>query len=144
MAELPPPLRALRKADADHLRLLSIFHYVLAGLSLVGIGFLVLHYSFMHSFFADPEMWKGQKSGPPPPKLLAMFKWFYVFFGLLLAATGAANLLSGLLIQRRKYRTFSLLVAGINCLQFPFGTVLGVFTFVVLLRDSVREAYESF
>jgi len=38
---------------------------------------------------------------------------------------------------------FSLIIAGINCVQFPFGTVLGVFTFVVLLRDSVRELYEA-
>jgi len=48
-----------------------------------------------------------------------------------------ANLLSGLLAftGEKGPGFFSLVVAGLNCLQFPFGTVLGVFTFVVLLRE---------
>lgn len=136
-------MRDQRKADADHLRLLAIFHFVVAGLSLVGIGFLALHYTFIRVFFANPEMWKNQKGALPPPEVFGIFKWFYVFFGLILVMAAIGNLLSGLFIQRRKYRTFSLFVAGMDCLQVPFGTVLGVFTFIVLLRDSVREAYES-
>ena len=38
---------------------------------------------------------------------------------------------------------FSLVVAGLNCMGFPFATVLGVFTFLVLLRESVVELYEA-
>jgi hypothetical protein len=34
-------------------------------------------------------------------------------------------------------------VAGINCLHIPLGTVLGIFTIVVLCRESVRELYEA-
>lgn len=34
---------------------------------------------------------------------------------------------------------FCLIMAGIACLFMPFGTVLGVFTIVVLTRESVRE-----
>jgi hypothetical protein len=45
--------------------------------------------------------------------------------------------------MKRRGRIFSLIVAGLNCLCFPFGTVLGVFTFVILLRDSVVEVYEA-
>lgn len=30
-------------------------------------------------------------------------------------------------------------VVGLNCLQVPFGTVLGSFTLIVLLRGIVRE-----
>ena len=43
MTELPPLLRDQRKIDTDHLRLLAVFHFVIAGLAIVGIGFLVLH-----------------------------------------------------------------------------------------------------
>jgi hypothetical protein len=35
-----------------------------------------------------------------------------------------------------------MIMAGVNCAWFPFGTVLGVFTFIVLLRTSVRAMYE--
>ena len=144
MAELPPLMRDQRKADADHLRLLAIFHFVVAGLAILGLGFLFLHYAVMHTLIASPEMWKDQKgAGPPPEQFFAIFKWFYLFFATVLVTGGLGNLISGLFIRKKKNRIFSLVVAGINCVQFPFGTVLGVFTFVVLLRDSVREIYET-
>jgi len=144
MNELPPLMRDQRKTDLDHLRMLSIFHFVIAGLAIVGLGFLGLHYAFMHTFMTNPEMWKNQKGGgPPPEQFFAIFKWFYIVFGALLVAGGVANLLSGLFLRKRTNRVFSLIVAGVDCLQFPFGTALGVFTFIVLLRDSVREIYAT-
>lgn len=145
MTQLPPLLYDQRKTDAEHLRLLAIFHFVVAGLAFAGVGFLFLHYLVMHTFLADPEIWKNapNSNGPPPEILFDVFKWFYVIIGVLFAAGAIANLLSGLWIRKRKNRVFSLIIAGINCIQFPFGTALGVFTLVVLLRDSVRESYEA-
>jgi hypothetical protein len=32
-------------------------------------------------------------------------------------------------------------MAGINCIFIPIGTVLGVFTIIVLTRDSVKELF---
>jgi len=98
----------------------------------------------MQAILNNPEMWKNQKGGvQPPEQFFALFKWFYLVFGILLVTAGIGNLLSSLFLRKKKNRTFSLIVAGINCVQFPFGTGLGVFTFVVLLRDSVRELYEA-
>jgi hypothetical protein len=37
--------------------------------------------------------------------------------------------------------TFCLVMAGVACMFMPFGTVLGVFTIIVLLRDSVKELF---
>ncbi len=141
MNDLPPLMRDQRRIDAEHLRLLAIFHWVMAGLALVGLGFLALHWLFMHSMFDNPAMWKGQPGGPPPKEFFAVFKWIYVFFGSCIVLTAAANGLSARLIQQRRGRVVSLVVAAINCMGLPFGTVLGVFTFMVLLRDSVAELY---
>jgi hypothetical protein len=144
MSELPPLMRDQRKVDIDHLRLLAIFHFVVASLAVVGLGFLALHFAFMHAFIGNPDIWKNQKGAVPPlPEFFAIFKWFYGFFAAVLVSGGMGNLLSGLFIRGRKNRVFSLVVAGLDFLQFPFGTVLGVFTFLVLLRDSVRELYEN-
>ena len=143
MNELPPLMRDQRKADAEHLKLLAIFHFVLAGLTLIGLGFLFLHWFFMHSIFENPEMFKHAKDGPPPAQFFAVFKWFYIFFGTCIVTGGILNLLSGWAILRRRARIFSLIVAGIDCAVIPLGTALGVFTFIVLLRDSVREVYEA-
>ena len=136
-------MRDRRKVDADHLKLLAMFHFVMAALALVGLGFLFLHWLAIHTMFENPEMWKGQQGGPPPKEALTAFKWFYVFFGSCIILAALANAASGWLIHRRRARVFSLVVAGLNCMGFPFVTVLGVLTFVVLLRDSVAELYEA-
>jgi hypothetical protein len=52
-----------------------------------------------------------------------------------------ATAVSGYFIQTRQRRIFSIVVAAINCVLFPFGTVLGVFTMVVLVRPSVVALY---
>jgi len=143
MSELPPIPRDQRKIDADHLKLLSIFHFVGAGLGLLGILFVLAHYAMFHAFFANPKMWEGQKQGPPPAEFFAIFKWLYLIFGVWFLSSLILNLISGLCIRARKGRTFSLVVAGINCVHIPLGTVLGVFTIIVLIRDSVREVYEA-
>jgi hypothetical protein len=144
MPELLPLARDQRQADADHLRILAIFHFVVAGLSLVGLGFLGLHYTMIHFLFAQPGMWKNQTAaGPPPAQIFAVFKWFYLVFGAIWVIGGLGNLYSGICLQKRTHRTFSLVMSAVNCVHFPFGTVLGVFTFVVLLRDSEREAYRA-
>lgn len=136
-------MRDQRKVDSDHLKLLAVFHFVMAGLAVIGLGFLLLHWFFMSAMFDNPEMWKGAKGGPPPKQFLALFKWFYAIMGVFIVGGGLATLISGVCILRRRARIFSLIVAGISCLGFPFGTALGVFTLVVLLRDSVVEEYAS-
>jgi hypothetical protein len=71
----------------------------------------------------------------------------YLFIGLgscavLLGWTvGALTIFAGRCIATHRRRVFSLVMAGINCASFPLGTLLGVFTFVVLLRPSVKELY---
>lgn len=62
-------------------------------------------------------------------------------FVKLAAALALLTILSGVFIRRQKYRTFSLVIAGLSCLMVPFGTVLGVFTLVILSRESVRQLY---
>jgi hypothetical protein len=49
--------------------------------------------------------------------------------------------LSGRSIQKRRRYTFCLIMAGVECLFMPVGTVLGVFTIIVLLRDSVKRQF---
>lgn len=76
-----------------------------------------------------------------PEEIISIFKVFYMIIGGLLVILCVCNVLSGLYIRKRKNRIFSFIVAGINCMQFPLGTTLGVFTFIVLTRDSVRMKY---
>jgi hypothetical protein len=111
-------------------------------LALLGMLLLAGHYAIFHSLLSNPKIWENQKQAPPPLELFAMLKWIYLLGAIWLVSSGILNVLSGLFIRARKHRTFSLVVSGINCIHIPLGTILGVFTMIVLLRDSVRELYE--
>jgi len=141
MYQPTPPVRDQRQVDADHLNLLAIFHFVVAALAFVGLAFLLVQYLIMNTVFTNPSVWQSQKGGPPPAEIFAMFKWIYFAIALFFLGFSFLNIISGLCIRARKHRTFSLVVAGANCLQVPLGTILGIFTIIVLTRDSVSQVY---
>lgn len=95
----------------------------------------------MKFIFENAEEWENGSSGPPPEELLQLFLIMYVFFAVVLALFIAANVISGIFLRKRKNWLFSIVIASLNCLQIPFGTVLGVFTLIVLLRESVKGSY---
>jgi hypothetical protein len=105
--------------------------------------FVLGHYALMHAVSLNPKLWEHQKQGPPPAIIFSIFQWFYLAFYAWFASSGILNLISGFCLRARRCRTFSLVVAGVNCLHLPLGTVLGVFTIIVLSRESVREAYDA-
>lgn len=142
----PPILDGRSRRDQDHLQLLAVFHFIVAGFAVAGIGFLLLHDAFMNAIFANPAMWKDQPNGSPAEffrAIIGVFKWCYVVMTVFGVAIGTANVMSGIWLRKQKNRMFSLVVSGLNCLQVPFGTVLGVFTIIVLMHDSVHAQYES-
>ncbi|MGC3991049.1 MAG: hypothetical protein QM796_15495 [Chthoniobacteraceae bacterium] len=120
--------------DAEYLRILTICHYVGAGLSVFGMGFLVLHYTIMQSFISNPKMMGNIESDPSPVEFFGVFKWFYLFGAVFLVAYLVLNIISAICFGRRRHRGFSLVGAGLNCVHVPLGTLLGVFTMIVLLR----------
>ncbi|HUO85419.1 MAG TPA: hypothetical protein VM534_09930, partial [Thermoanaerobaculia bacterium] len=61
-----------------------------------------------------------------------------IVFGLTFAA---CILTMGRFLEQRKHHTFCLVMAGVECLFMPFGTVLGVFTIIVLSRPSVKAMF---
>lgn len=129
--------------DQDHLRLLSIFHYVYGGIALLFGLFPVFHIVFGIMMIRSPQTF-AQPGQPPAPKfmgylVIAMGSCFM----LLGFITGGLTLYSARCIRQRRRRLLSLILAGVNCFFVPLGTALGVFTFIVLLRDSVRPLYAN-
>ena len=49
--------------------------------------------------------------------------------------------LAGRSLSRRKHYWFAFVVACIECIFVPFGTILGVFTIIVLSRQSVKTLF---
>ena len=126
--------------DTNHLDLLAMFHYIGGGITLLFACFpliyLVLGILWINGKMAGPA---GQPG--PPPEMGWMFIAFGVLFPLIGWAMGILVIYSGRCMKARRHWMFSLVMGGIMCLSVPFGTVLGVFTFIVLLRDSVKRLY---
>jgi len=129
-----------RHQDLEHLRLLSIFHYVVGALAALFACFPVLHLIVGIVFVvlsADPDA-----RGDAPP---AFFGWIMIgvasFLILLGWCVAACIVGAGRCLARQTGYTFCLVVAAIECVFMPFGTVLGVFTIIVLVRESVRDLF---
>lgn len=86
----------------------------------------------------------GEVASVPPPAIMGwMFLIMGTFFVLGGWACAVCILIAGRKLRRRRNRTFCLVVAGIECIFMPFGTVLGVFTLVQLSKDSVRALFDD-
>ncbi|MEO0984602.1 MAG: hypothetical protein AAFY20_03530 [Cyanobacteria bacterium J06639_14] len=131
----------INQKDLEHLRLLSLFHYVLGGVVAALSLFSLLHISVGLAFLLSPETY-SQSDGTE----------FAAEFGLMFLAGGLAVLIIGLTLAlcliisgrslaKRKRYWFSFVVACIECINVPMGTVLGVFTLIVLCRESVKSLY---
>lgn len=94
--------------------------------------------------FATIPLESASSATAPPPAFLG---WFFFLIGgafmLAFGAFAALKIATGFWIRKRQRRTASLVAAGIACLSVPFGTMVGVLTFLVLLRPSVKALYES-
>lgn len=142
----PPPLAYVRRvnADGEHVRLLAVFYFVMAGLSVLGVGFLFFHYMMFSAIFESGLMDQaGKAEGVELAGVFGMMKWMYVFWGVICVVGGVLDFLCGRFLLAKRNRMFCMVVAGVNCLSFPLGTALGVFTFIVLGRDSVRVMFEG-
>ena len=140
--DTPPPTPP-RREDIDHLNLLSVFHYVLGGIGFFLACFPLIHVTLGWIMVHHPSMMSGNHGTPPPA---AVGYLFIVIGGLLVIAGWIVALLtvvSGWMISRRRNRIFSIVIAALLCAFVPFGTVLGVFTIIVLSRESVKQLYAS-
>jgi hypothetical protein len=131
-----------RWRDNEHLRLLSICHFAIGGLAVVMLPFFGMYFVFIYSFLKSVPFITPSHNGPPPEAFDFMFV-VYPIVGLLTAAGAVLHLLSGWFLLKKRYRVFSLVVAGLDCLYVPLGTLLGVFTILVLTRPSVGRMYEE-
>ncbi|WP_008309867.1 hypothetical protein [Leptolyngbya sp. PCC 6406] len=126
--------------DRQNLKLLSTLHYVMGGITFatsllalpyIGIGLFALH---------SPETFEN---GEPFSALL--YGWMFVGMGALFllwgVVIGILTLLSARGLAKHRRYWLSFIVACIECLSVPLGTALGVFTLIVLSRDSVKALY---
>ena len=131
--------------DGEHLRALSICYYVYAGANAFFslFGLLYVFMGLMMGAVAQLPMQPSQQNQPPPEIMAAIFGAMGLAIFVLFLGLGALKFFVARLLQRRRARVFCMIVAAISCIGIPFGTALGVFTLIVLSRDSVRRLFDA-
>jgi hypothetical protein len=127
--------------DTEHLRLLTIGHYIDAGITALFACFPLIHFSLGLMLLLNPPT--GPEAGAFPSQIFGMM--FALIGGaLVLGGWTVASLIfaAGRAIKARKRHTFCVVVAAINCAFFPLGTVLGVLSILVLSRPTVKAMFK--
>jgi hypothetical protein len=128
--------------DIEHLRLLTIGHYIAAGITALFACFPLIHLSIGLMLLTNPP------TGPEGEQFPSqMFGLMFALFGGALILGGwtiaALTFAAGRSIKARKRHTFCIVVAAISCAFFPLGTILGVFSILVLSRPSVKVMFKG-
>ena len=133
----PPPERTI-----ENLRLLAIFHYVVAVVIAIFGCFPLIHLTIGFALVVgSDELAKGSKGGPPP----AIVGWMMVVVaGAMIMGFWTLAwflFLAGRSLSQQKRYTLCIVVACIACLFMPFGTILGVFTLIVLVKPEAKALF---
>ncbi len=124
---------------SDQLRILSTFHYVVGGIAGIFSLFPLIHVGF------GVAMVRGvlDHGNPPPP----FIGWILIGIGSLFIAAGLTYailvILAGRYLAARQHYFFCLVIAGIETIFMPFGTVLGVFTIIALIQEPVKALFAT-
>lgn len=145
MTEPMPPANLPTAQDEEHLRLLTLFHSIVGGLTAAFASFGLFHFFIGLTLISHPSAF-GPPTASSPPMPREMGYLFAVMGGLVVLlgwTLGALTIYAGRCLKARAHYIFILVMAGLNCLSMPIGTLLGVFTIVVLTRPSVKALFES-
>ncbi len=127
--------------DEQHLRLLSMFHYIIGAVDALIACFPLIHLTFGLLLLYAPQKFAGNSADQPP----AVVGWLFILLGAAFFLCGIAFaicvMIAGRSIKQRQRYWFVFVIACIQCAFFPFGTALGVFTIVVLCRPSVKRLF---
>jgi hypothetical protein len=140
----PPPADSRQSiVDDEHLRLLGLGYLISAiisaGFSLMGLLYAAMGAVISKADFAAVE---GQ-GGPPPDFIFWMMGAFGMVFFLMFVTMAVLKFLTYRFLLQRRHRLFCMTVAAITCLGIPWGTALGVCTFLVMNRRSVEALFKD-
>lgn len=123
--------------DEDQLGWLPIMFWVSGGVGIFVSLYFLIYIAFGILIASTPS-----SSDAAPP---AIFGWMFAGIGTLgfvsIVSLGVLKILCGFWIRKRKHRIAIMVIAGISCLEIPYGTLLGVLTFMILGRASVAALF---
>ena len=127
-------------SDLQHLKYLRIGHFINAGLlfliSLFSIIYLVIGAAMLAGAF------EGEKD-PPPEFLGVFFIGIALILMVMFGGLAVLNLFAARALRNRSGWMFCVVMAAVNIMFSPLGLAIGVFSLIVLLRESVKQLFAS-
>jgi O-antigen/teichoic acid export membrane protein len=108
-----------------HVTLVAALQIGFSALGIIGSLIIFFIFSFAGSFVVDDEV------ATMVLKFIGSFLPLIIFLASLVGLTGGIGLLS----YKKWARVLVLVVAAIGCVNFPLGTLKGVYSFWVLMQD---------
>lgn len=102
----------------------------------------IIHVTFGLVMIIAPQVF-GHGSDQPPAFMGLVIVILFSCMILMGWTFAALTLIAGRCIARRRHWTFCFVWACVQCISVPFGTVLGVFTILVLNRASVKALFDQ-
>jgi len=164
----PPKVFSERQIIAlDRLRLLSLAYYISGAIGAAMVSFLLIHFIVLIGIsFIPASQWDQSPSKPtisqqgspspsaqasaipnkneaPPPivfRLIAAAIGFIIVCGWIL---GALTAYAGYCIKKRKHKLLVLIMAAINCIWIPYGTILGIATILLFQWSEVKAEFKT-
>ena len=131
--------------DEEHVRLLALFHYVSGALTCAGSLLAALWAAFVATMFtAFPVEAREAMSEEALRQMQVMPKIMAGVVAIMAVAGvgyGVLEIVAGRCISQHRARVFTIVVAVPRLLFIPWGTILSVFTMLVLERASVEALY---
>jgi hypothetical protein len=128
-------------SDEANIDMLAIFHYVVGAFMALFSLFPLIYLVFGMFFIFAPDITNNSQPSSAPEFVGYIFIVIGIVFVLIGEALAFSVIYSGRQLQKKQKRMFSFIIACIMCFFVPFGTILGVFTIVVLSKDSVIALY---
>lgn len=139
--------------DAENLDLLALFHYILGAVIALFSSFFIFHIVMGLRLIQHPNAFPFAVTpsvpvpAMPNPTFPPEAGYMFAIMGTLAVVggwtLGVLTAFAGRCLKARKNYVFIQVIAGLVCVFVtPLGTVLGVFTFVVLARPSVKPLFE--
>ena len=127
--------------DDEQLRILSIFHYIVAAVAGLFSLLPIFHITM------GGLMMAGRLGSQDDPTFDRLFGLLFVLMGTAFLLAGFAYAvcmaLAGRYLSERRHYVFCLVMAALSCAFVPFGTILGVFTIITLQKDPVRLMFAN-
>jgi hypothetical protein len=128
--------------DEEHLRLLRIGYLVFGGINAFAALMILTYAMFFGTMFRYLPI--PVKQGEVDPRvLLSAMMGIVAFMGVLVGGIAVLKFLTARALGRRRGRTLCQVCAALTCLSVPLGTLLGIFTFMVLSRPTVMAMFDA-